>query len=190
MKSSLLAEQALLFYLWNGACIIKNKPATVFCLMICKLFEVGYRAVSFLLPVGWLAGFPTNCGFMRAFKEHIFKFWDQKPQQIGKIKAGFLVMVSLLNSPWMRRVRGEAFNKERNGSFCSHQRQTPEANACTPAPRAVLISGSSLEPDSGLSSPRVPSWPLLSPSTHLQPGSVLSFLTCSALGSRMRENDL
>jgi hypothetical protein len=36
---------------------------------------------------------------MRAFKEHVFNSGTKKPQQIGKIKARFLVMVSPLNSP-------------------------------------------------------------------------------------------
>jgi hypothetical protein len=36
---------------------------------------------------------------MRAFKEHVFNSETEKSQQIGKIKAGFLVMVSPPSSP-------------------------------------------------------------------------------------------
>lgn len=55
--------------------------------MICKIIWGWVQNGFISLPVVWLADFPTNCGFMRAFKKHVFIWGPKKPQQIGKNKG-------------------------------------------------------------------------------------------------------
>lgn len=107
--------------------------------MICKIIWGWVQSGFISLPVVWLAGFPTNCRFMRAFKEHVFNSGTKKHQQIGKTKAGFLVMFSPLSSPWVRWGEGETFSKEENGSGAETQRQS------FAPPTPMLTSGNSLE---------------------------------------------
>lgn len=66
--------------------------------MRCKIIWGWIQSGFISLPVVWLAGFPTNYGFMRAFKKHIFNSRIQSPSRLERekqISNGFTSKQSL-----------------------------------------------------------------------------------------------
>lgn len=148
--------------------------------MICKIIWGWVQNGFISLPVVWLAGFPTNYGFMRAFKEHVCNSGAKKPQQIGKIKAGFLVMV-LPQSQSLSKERRRGGNFARRGMGLSISVRGTDLQAklhspLTSSPDPFDKSGNSFQLCSWLQLTSCALHGSLIPSKHSKPDRVIQVL--------------